>query len=296
MPIRLRHALLAGCVAVLAPPLASVGNAAAGATGTYTLDPSAKLDIVDAVAFHRASWEGDGIVVLLATAPLDHARWAATLDPAGFAEEYEGEVSWVELEYRPDGTWTGTRYGLRYDGGSSSGSSYDDAAAAGLAATIGGGKVSGRLRFALDDGSAADLTLAAPLLEPTGDPLPEGGGDVAAAIRDCNAAYAKKDLAGVERSCEEDTGAIIESAVRMRSEGYEWEDPWTPQGASECDVAAIGSPAIGAGVVRGDQARVEVSGGWKESERCGGTVHLRRESGRWRVSRSALRLVSEPSQ
>jgi hypothetical protein len=53
-------------------------------------------------------------------------------------------------------------------------------------------------------------------------------------------------------------------------------------------VAAVTAPAVAGGLVRGDEARVEVAGGWTEERRCSGSVHLRRDGGKWRVARSGL--------
>ena len=66
-----------------------------------------------------------------------------------------------------------------------------------------------------------------------------------------------------------------------------------PAGVGECNAAAVSSLVVESGVVRGDEARVEASGGWTEDRRCSGSVYLRREDGRWRVARGALVLVTE---
>jgi hypothetical protein len=284
--------LAAAALAILAAlsALAPV-HAASGATGTYALGPGTVFPVADAVAFHRQTWDGDRVVVLLSTEPLDQAAWTATLDPDGAATRLQDEASWIELELDPDGNWTGTRYGLRYEGGGSGGSRYDREGAQAMKATVEGSRVTGRLRADFADGSSVDLTLAAPLLVPTGDPLPAGGGEPAAAVRACNTAFAAKDLAGVQRSCEPMTAEIIDSAVRMRAEGFDMEDPWSPAGATECEVAAVAGLTVGGGVVRGDEARVEAAGAWTDDRRCSGSVHLRRADGRWRVSRSALALA-----
>ena len=280
----------------LATTLAAAAPATAegGATGTYALSPETVLTIVDAVAFRRLAWDGEQVVVLLATAPLDRAKWSATLDPAGLAEAYEDEETWVELEYQPDGTWTASRYGLRYEGGYTSGMSFEPAAAEGMKAVVGDDRVDGKLRASFGDGGAVDLTVAAPLLTPGGEALPADGGEAGAAARACNAAFAARDLPAVERSCEEHTAGVIDSALRMRGEGFEMEDPWTPAGASECTVAALSGLVVTGGVARGDEARLEASGGWTDDQRCAGPVFLRREGGRWRVTRSALALVQQP--
>jgi hypothetical protein len=287
-----RPALRAAAVTLLSllAPLAPV-RAEGGASGTYALDASTVFPVADAVAFHRPSWAGNRLIVLLAMEPLDRAAWEATLDPAGLAERFHDEASWIELELEPDGTWAGTSFGLRHDGGSSSGSQYDAAGAESMKATIGDGRVTGRLQAAFANGSTVDLTLAAPLLAPTGEPLPDDGGEPATSLRACNTAFAARDLPRVERACETSTSEIIASAVRMRAEGYEMEDPWTAAGASECNVAAVTDLTIGGGVVRGDEARVEATGGWTEDRRCAGSVYLRREGGKWRISRSALALA-----
>lgn len=277
--------VLFAALSALAP-----AHAASGGTGTYTLGPGMVFQVADAVAFHRHTWEGDRIVVLLAAEPLDHAAGTATLDPDGTATRHHDEASWIELELDPDGNWTGTRYGLRYEGGGVGGSRYDPEGAQAMKATVEASRVSGRLRADFTDGSSVDLTLAAPLLVPTGDPLPAGGGEPGAAVRACNTAFAAKDLAGVQRSCEPMTADIIDSAVRMRAEGFDMEDPWSPAGATECEVAAVAGLTVGGGVMRGDEARVEAAGAWTEDRRCSGSVHLRRADGRWRVSRSALAL------
>ena len=278
---------------LLALPAAGPARAAGGAQGSYALDAATTFPVADAVAFHRRDWDGERIVVLLSGTPLDLAAWRATLDPEGAAERFKSESSWIELELQPDGAWAGTNYGLRHDGGSSSGSGYSSDFGGSMKATVGAERVEGRLQADLGNGAVVDLTLAAPLLAPTGDPLPAGGGEPGAAVLACNAAFAARDLAAVRRACEPDTADIIDSAIRMRADGYEMEDPWTPAGASECNVAAVAAPTVAGGVARGDEARVEVAGGWTEERRCAGSVHLRREGGKWRVARSGLALVFE---
>ena len=278
---------------LLALPAGGPAHAAPGAQGTYALDASTTFQVADAVAFHRRGWDGERVIVLLSQTPLDPADWNATLDVAGAADRFKDEASWIELELQPDGTWAGTSFALRYDGGMSSGSRYDPGFEGSMKATVGEDRVGGRLQATFEDGAAVDLTLAAPVLAPSGDPLPAGGGDAGKALAACGAAFAARDLAAVRRACEAQTADIIDSALRMRADGYEMEDPWTPAGVSECDVAAVTGLVVDGGVVRGDEARVEAAGGWTEERRCSGSVYLRREDGRWRVARSALVLVTE---
>jgi hypothetical protein len=285
-------ALVAAGLAALILP-ASPSRAAGGATGSYGLAADTVFTVADAVAYRGRSWEGERIMVLLAGEPLDAAAWSAALDVAGVADRYKDESSYVELELQPDGTWAGTSFALRYDGGMSSGSSYESEFEGSMQAAVGAERVGGRLQAAFPDGARVDVTLDAPLLAPAGEALPDGGGEPAAAARACNAAFAARDLAAVRRACEADSGDIIDSAIRMRADGYEVEDPWTQAGASECDVAAVSGLAVEGGVTRGDEARLQASGGWSEERRCAGEVYLRREDGRWRVSRSAMALVSE---
>ena len=294
-PSLTRCAVITGAAALLLLALdaPAPAHAAPGAQGTYTLDASTTFQVADAVAFHRREWDGERVIVLLSEAALDAADWNATLDVAGAAERFKDEASWIELELQPDGTWAGTSYALRWDGGMTSGSRYDPGFEGSMKASVGEGRVGGRLKATFEDGSVVDLTLAAPIVVPSGDPLPAGGGDAAKALAACGAAYAARDLAGVRRACETQTADIIDSALRMRADGYEMDDPWTPAGVGECNVAAVTGLAVEGGVTRGDEARVEAAGGWTEERRCSGSVYLRREDGRWRVERSALVLVSE---
>lgn len=283
---------IALCCAIALPSAASAAAGKAGATGTYATGPESVLTVVDAVAFSRRGWDGDRVVVLLATAPLAHGDWAATLDPAGLAERYREDTSWVEIELTPDGSWAGSRYTRRWSGGMSSSSSFGTFDGETPRAAIGDGRVTGTLRHAFGDGTAVDVTLDAPLLAPTGEPLPADGGEPAAAARACNAAFTARDLAAVERACSPSTGDIVESALRLRGEGYEMEDPWTPAGASECDVAAVSGLVVTGGVLRGEEARVDATGGWVDDGRCEGHLYLRRDGGRWRVARSAMVLAA----
>ena len=283
------HAVAAlGFILALAP--------AAGtppATGTYVID-GAPFAFQDAVAFRKADWEGPGVAVVLLEKPLDHAALAQTLDVEGTVEAAKESASWVQLDFKEDGTWRKARYNVRSAHGASSGSKFDGAFASTMKAQVHDGRVAGRVRAAFAPDFAIDLTLAVPVAEPpAGTALPADGGAPGLGLRACSAAFAKHSLPDLQRACSANLGDIVSSSLRMKSEGTQVDDPWAPAGAGECEVAAVSSLAIDGGVMLGDQARVHVTGGWTEGRRCAGDVFLRRENGAWRVSASRLQLKEQ---
>ncbi len=278
--------VFASLIVAAPPPVAAQG----AASGSYGFGGAA-FEVVDGVAYETLDWEGTKVVVLLSSVPLDPAQFRGKLDLDGAAEEWKDDSSWIELSFGHDGAWKGTSYALRYDGGMSSGSSFDGSAGDGMKATISGDQVSGTLAADFGEGEVVALTLAVPILRPAGEPIAAGGGDLAEAARACVAAFAAQEISGVKRSCATDVAEIIESALRMRKEGYEMDDPWTQAGASECELAASKAPELGAGLIHGDEARVEVTADWNEEKRCVGPVFLRRDGGRWRVTASRMNSI-----
>jgi hypothetical protein len=260
--------------------------------GTYTI--GGPFVFQDAVAHRKTDWDGPKVVVVLFAQPVDHAALARTLDVDGAVEAAKEAGSWAELEFAEDGTWKMARYSMRSAGGSSGGSKYDPHFAATMKATIQGGRVTGRVHGAFDPDYAIDLTLALPITDPpAGNALPADGGEPGRALRACAAAFAKKNLPDVERLCASNLGGIITSAIRMKADGVDMPDPWTPAGAGQCEVAAVSGLTLGNGVVAGDEAKIKVSGGSDEGRRCEGDVILRRENGAWRVAASRLELMAQ---
>jgi hypothetical protein len=253
-----------------------------GATGTYAIGGAFAFQ--DAVAFRTADWDGAKVAVLLLDRPLDRAALARTLDVEGVLEAAKEAGSWAQLDFAEDGTWKQARHQLRHASGSSSGMKYDGAFASTMKATIGGGRVSGRVRADFGGGDAVDLTLALPITEPpAASALPADGGEPGQALRACSAAFARKALAEVQRLCEPSLGERIGAAVRQ-----EESDPWSHSWAGECQVAAVSGLTVESGASAGDAAKIHASGGWDEEYRCVGDVFLRRENGAWRVSASRL--------
>lgn len=259
-----------------------------GVEGTY--DIGGRFAFKDAVAHRTADWEGRKVVVVLFDRPIDRAALTRSLDVEGVVAAAKEEGSWAQLEFGEDGTWKMAQHQLRYQGGSSSGTKFDGAFAATMKATIEGGRVTGKVRAAFEEGYAVDLTLALPITEPpAGTALPADGGEPGRAVRACAAAFASKALPDVQRLCEARLGEFIASAIAQKES-----DPWTRSWAGECQVAAVSNLAVQDGVVAGDQARVRASGGWDDDRKCGGDVFLARENGAWRVSASRLVLTMEP--
>jgi hypothetical protein len=264
-----------------------------GVQGTFAIE-GAPFAFQDAVAYRKTDWDGPRIVVLLLEKPCDHAALARTLDVVGLVEAAKEAGSWAALEFTEDGRWTYERHVLRIQGGSSSGSKYDHALAATMKATVQGGSLSGRVRADFGAGSVVDLTLALKVAEPpAASPLPADGGEPGQALRGCSAAFAKRNLADLQRLCSSNLGDIVSSSIRMKAQGMQTDDPWTPVGAGECEVAAVSSLSVGAGVTAGDEARIRASGGWDKERRCAGDVFLRRENGAWRVSASRLAIAEQ---
>lgn len=255
---------------------------APGATGTYAI--GGPFAFQDAIAFRAADWDGAKVVVLLLDRPLDRAALGRTLDVEGVLEAAKEAGSWAQLDFAEDGTWKMSRHQFRSEGRSSGGSKFDGSVASTMKATIGGGRVSGRVRADFGAGDAVDLTLALPITGPPATTaLPADGGEPGQALRACSAAFARKALPEVQRLCAPRLGESISAAVRQKES-----DPWSHSWAGECEVAAVSSLAVESGASAGDEARVRASGGWDEEYQCVGDVFLRRENGAWRVSASRL--------
>ncbi|HEY6558601.1 MAG TPA: hypothetical protein VI072_15065, partial [Polyangiaceae bacterium] len=135
-----------------------------GVTGTYAI--GGPFAFQDAVAFRTTDWDGAKVAVVLLDRPLDRTVLGRTLDVEGVVEAVKEAGSWVQLDFGEDGAWTQARHQFRYEGGSSNGTKYDSAFASTMKATIGGGRVSGRVRADFGGGDALDLTLALPITEP----------------------------------------------------------------------------------------------------------------------------------
>jgi hypothetical protein len=262
--------------------LAQSAGGGPGATGKYAIGGAFAFQ--DAVAFRTTDWDGPKVAVLLLDRPLDRAALARTLDVEGVVEAAKEAGSWAQLEFAEDGTWKQARHQLRHAGGFTSGTKYDGAFASTMKATIGGGRVSGRVRADFGGGDALDLTLALPITAPPPTTaLPADGGEPGQALRACSAAFARKALPEVQRLCAPSLGDLIGAAIRQKES-----DPWSHSWAGECQVAAVTGLTLQGGVVAGDEAKIRASGGWDEDYQCVGDVFLRREQGAWRVSQSRL--------
>jgi hypothetical protein len=188
----------------------------------------------------------------------------------------------LELTFGEDGTCYGIDYSLR--GGSGS----HGFRAPAMRAAIRNGRITGEVS-AVSDRYELRLTLDIPITEPVAStPLASDGGEPALALRDCLAAFAADDPAGLAAFCARDFVDALAQEAQDKIARLER----IPGGVIDCSDQATAALEILGGVVAGDEARLTTRftpfGG--EDLSCRGHAFLRRENGRWRVTATRMQI------
>lgn len=277
---------LAAWIAVSA---ASPALAAGGASGTFGLD-GLTFKVVDAFAYEREAEFGDDMAVRvrLSEKSLDRKALDAVLDIQGELDrqrDQAGSGTYVDLEFRKDGSYSGTSYAL--GGRSNCGWCGDSKAGAKSSVKVEGGSMKGSMKIAAADysdgkGPAINLTLDLPVATVAGaSPLPASGGEPAKALETCRQAVKKKDTAAVKAGCFPAGDAQLASTENVTEEGF-WMVALYGRDSLKLDTLKVAG-----GRTKGEWAELDVAGSGEEGKRKG-SVFLRRGPAGWRFDHERL--------
>ncbi len=279
-----------------APLLAAKPKArlSTAASGTFAKAGDV-FSVADAFAYEGKGFFGDETVikVRLTGIALDKKALDAALDLEGEIERQTAEdIGVVTLDVALDSSWEGTYY--RLPGGASCGFCSSRSQAAQSRLRIEDGMVKGKIKTkAADDpdgdGLDVDLTLAVPIVKPSGvTALPTGGGEPGKALLACRAAVAGANRDEVAKACTEAIGARLDSFEDL----VPTERAESRRNDLLFDFPSLALPSIEikGGRTKGDQAELELSGG-KEDEKYRGSLFLRQVEGSWHIERDKVERV-----
>jgi hypothetical protein len=270
---------------------AAPAMAAPGASGTFAKD-AATFKVADAFAYEGKAEFGDelAIKVRLSATPLDKKALESVID---FKAELDrqlakgGNGTYVDLEFRKDGSYTGASYSL--GGRASCGWCGDSQVGAKSKVKVEGTALRGAMQIQPSDyhdgkGPAINLTLDVPVATVTGaTALPATGGPPAQALEACRQAVKKKDMAAVKAGCFLANDPQLAETENVTDEGF-WE-------VALYDRHSLKLPTlkVTGGRTKGDWAELLVEGSGADGKRKG-SVFLRRGPAGWRPDHESLHL------
>jgi hypothetical protein len=265
--------------------------AATGASGTFSKD-AATFKVADGFAYEGKAEFGDetAIKVRLSAKPLDHKALDGVID---FKAELDrqlaqsGNGTYVDLEFRKDGSYDGTSYSL--GGRASCGWCGDSQVGAKSKVKVEGTSLRGAMQIQPSDyhdgkGPAINLTLDLPVATVTGAAaLPATGGAPGEALEACRQAVKKKDMAAVKTGCFLAGDPQLAETENVTEEGF-WE-------VALYDRHSLKLPTlkVTGGRTKGDWAELLVEGSGADGKRKG-SVFLRRGAAGWRPDHESLHL------
>jgi len=269
---------------------------ATAASGTFA-KAGDSFSIADAFAYEGKGFFGDETVikVRLSGIVLDKKALEAALDVMGELDrQTSGDTGAVTLDVGNDAAWEGASY--RLPGGASCGYCSSSAQAAQSHLRIENGRVKGKIKTkAADepdgDGLDIDLTLAVPIVKPSGvAALPQDGGEPGRWLLACRAAISAASREEIAKACSETIAARLDSF-----EGQEGEEKARSLAVDlQFDFPSLALPSISisGGRTKGDQAELTLDG-TRENDKFRGSLFLRKVEGVWRIERDDVEQVWE---
>jgi hypothetical protein len=265
--------------------------AAPGASGTFSKD-AAVFKVADGFAYDGKAEFGDetAIKVRLSATALDHKALDGVIDFKGELDRQlaqAGDGRYVDLEFRKDGSYTGSSYAL--GGQAACGWCGDSEAGTKSKVKVEGASLRGGMQIQPSDysdgkGPAINLTLDLPVVTVTGaTPLPATGGAPAQALEACRQAVKKKDLAAVKAGCFVAGDPQLAEAESVTDEGF-WDAALYGRHSLKLPTLKVTG-----GRTKGEWAELLVEGSGPDGKRKG-SVFLRRGSAGWRPDHESLDL------
>jgi hypothetical protein len=273
-----------GCLVASSPAIA-----AGGASGTFSLD-GLTFKAGDGFAYERKAEFGDemAVRVRLSEKPLDKKALESVIDFKGELDRQRdqgGSGTYVDLEFRKDGSYSGASYSL--GGRSNCGWCSDSQAGARSKLKLEAGSLRGSMQIQPADyrdgkGPAISLTLDLPVATVSGaSPLAPSGGEPAKALEACRQAVKRKEMAAVKAGCFLAGDAQLAETENVTEEGF-WMVALYGRDSLKLDTLKVTG-----GRTKGDWAELSVEGSAEGGKRSG-SVFLRRGPAGWRFDHESL--------